>query len=96
MSNPTEGYVYLGQADHLYKIGASKQPAMRAIQLQNDATIRPKNISGDVSIKWKLWVKNYKLIERILHTRFASRQVIGEWFALTQTDLDGATLIRGG
>lgn len=74
------GCVYIVKADGLYKIGSSKRPHKRIAQLRTASPfIEPVH-----HIQCFAW----REVERFLHRVFASKRVVGEWFALNDADLD--------
>lgn len=78
-SNLNKG-VYLLQCGEFYKIGVGDNVAQRVKQIQ---TATPYQVLHLLTLPSK---RPY-LLEHAMHTRFASKRVRGEWFALTDSDV---------
>lgn len=74
------GYVYVLELSGFYKIGSSKRPDKRYIQLSTGTPIDLKVVH---------WLKSpyYQTVEKQLHNRFAHKRTRREWFALTDEDI---------
>jgi hypothetical protein len=80
-------YVYLGQSWEKrdeYKIGISYKPHRRATQLDFRPLHYMKAKSRSIA----------RFTERTLHGMFASKRLHGEWFALSQADVNAICEIR--
>lgn len=76
------GYVYvLRSASGEYKIGRAKNPADR---LKTFGVQLPFKVAYELVIS----SDDYKLFEAQLHERFVSKRTAGEWFDLTQDDIE--------
>lgn len=82
---PPKEYIYLTKADCGYKIGRTTQPNKR-----------PLSVAGNMPIKLSviavIEVPNSKDAERRLHWIFSDKRLRGEWFALTDEDVE---LVKG-
>lgn len=84
------GFVYLAQSGQQYKIGKSKHPEQRILQL---STASPQAVTLICAIA----VDDMTSAEAELHRQFANKRIRGEWFALSLEDvnliksLDGAS-----
>lgn len=78
-----EGYVYILRAtpDHPYKIGHTTNPRNR---IETFGVKLPFEVEYELLIRADDCVE----LERSLHARFADKRVNGEWFALTQDDIE--------
>jgi hypothetical protein len=79
--NPRRGFVYLFKANGLYKIGRSKDPEKRMRKMAS--AIMPFQIEKVHSIG----CKDAHASEREFHKRFAPKRRMGEWFELTDEDV---------
>lgn len=88
--NPKEfGFVYLILAENgLYKIGKARSLKSRL-----------KPFSVHFPMKWDLvysfYSKNYNTAEASLHERFKDKRDIGEWFKLSDSDVEYIKSIQG-
>lgn len=74
------GYVYLlsEMGDNLrYKIGITKNPVKKRLSQLSTGN------SNNIDILYTYKSKNYKKIERILHTKFKNDRLHLEWFSMT-------------
>jgi hypothetical protein len=76
-----EGFVYLLRVPGGYKIGMAKDVSSR---VQRISAFVPFSVEHIASIA----TNNMHLLERRLHQCFADRRLNGEWFALTDDDVD--------
>lgn len=75
------GYVYILQAlTGEYKIGKSVNPKKRIGQLQT-------NLPGVATLVHTIETDQMLWLEQFLHSRFASKKIRGEWFALSDEDI---------
>jgi hypothetical protein len=76
------GHIYLIQGVHgWHKIGLSKDPVSRIGHLD---VILP----FDIEVLYLIPTNDMKRAERQLHQRFAEKRGKGEWFALSQDDIE--------
>lgn len=76
-------YIYLLKEDNndYFKIGISKNPKSRVKQLQTGS-------SAKITL-YKAYVTEYaSQIEKVLHRRYKSSNVLGEWFNLKESHVD--------
>jgi len=76
------GFIYLAQKNNrCYKIGRSQDPQLRLRKLRREAdpAVVLKHV---VSCNDMVWA------ELFLHQRFEDRRIDGEWFALTENDVE--------
>lgn len=71
-------YIYLIQCleDGRYKIGISKHPEKRILQLQTGN-------SSELKLLAKYHTENYSYIEGVLHRRLSHYRKMGEWFDMS-------------
>lgn len=79
--NKTEGYVYLIHSEHGTKIGKSVRPIQRITQLQTQMPFNFRYIENT-------FVKDYSKTETELHKRFANKRLNGEWFNLSDNEIE--------
>lgn len=87
---PVKGFVYLVKLENgLYKIGKTKHLSERM-----------KVFAVSFPMKWELYYSflsdDYTRAEKTLHTEFADKREVGEWFRLTQRDINSITAIKDG
>jgi hypothetical protein len=77
------GYVYLmhGIGTVWYKIGHSVDPLTRAGAIGAKAPF-------EIDLMLSYWAEDRFHDERIWHAHFASKRASGEWFELTQSDIE--------
>lgn len=75
------GWVYILQAGQYYKIGHSNKPTKRFEQL---ATLPP----WPTEIIHTIQTKDKHRLEKELHSQFAEKRTNGEWFTLSDEDLE--------
>ena len=73
------GFIYLIEFNNLYKIGYSVNPENRLKQLC---------LGESGKIVFKKNVPHPRKFENILHKEFSDKQVSGEWYNLSESDLD--------
>jgi hypothetical protein len=74
------GYVYVIQAGPYYKIGVSRKVSRRIRQL---STLPPFDLELVCTIK----TDDMFALERTLHEKFSSKRINGEWFSLSDSDV---------
>lgn len=81
------GFVYLIWSDtlQLHKIGCSKNPTSRVSCIRREIKGKAKLVH-----KWK--VENMQAAEKSLHLQFADKNEHGEWFSLSQSDVESLLL----
>jgi hypothetical protein len=80
--NNVSGYIYVIRDDEShYKIGLSTNPAARLRQLNGGS---PYPLAFEILEP----CKDIYRVEAKLHEQFANRRLKGEWFALTESDLE--------
>lgn len=72
--------LYLFRAGDHYKIGISKDPKRRLC----DLSISPI----PVELIWSSQIEDARGLERQLHKTFQGKRVHGEWFELTEADIE--------
>lgn len=80
-SGEVDGYVYLLRTHgNLWKIGRSKNPANR---------LKTFKVTLPYRIKYEMVIpsQDYKTLEKWLHETFADRRIDGEWFELTDGEV---------
>lgn len=75
------GFIYVVKAGELYKIGFSKTPRKRFRTFRTGSPI-------PLEIVLTMRTPHYKIVEQMLHDHFAAKRVHGEWFALTESDIE--------
>jgi DNA-binding Xre family transcriptional regulator len=88
---PVDGFIYLMQARHYFKIGASTDPEVRAELILKGGARRPHDMGDTLTVIWKLWVADYLGVERALQAHFDNKSYLGEWFLLSQEEVDWIT-----
>ena len=83
MSESRPGYVYIVKCRYFYKIGISQNAERRISGMKTD------NPFPITTVKVK-FVESYKDMEKHLHNRYIERNVTGEWFFLSDSELDDA------
>lgn len=72
------GFVYLFESAHGYKIGKSKNV---------EARLRSLTFPFEVTIRHRIFTRNYSSLERYFHRRFAEKRIRAEWFDLSESDV---------
>lgn len=80
--NPKRGFVYLFKCNGLYKIGRTKNPTKRMQQMASAA------MPFEFERIHVIGCKNAIEAERELHKKFSSKRKIGEWFDLSEIDIE--------
>lgn len=76
------GYVYLMRSTGgEYKIGCSVSPERRLSSLKT-------GIPFDIELVYMFKVMNMRATEKLLHFRYAEKRIRGEWFALSDNDVE--------
>lgn len=79
---PKPGYVYLFKADNgVYKIGQSVDPDARITSLGVKLPYELESVH-------RIETHDMNELESDLHDRFADKRLEGEWFELTESDVD--------
>lgn len=83
--NPNYGFVYLVESTtgH-YKIGKSTKPEKRITEFVPSNVLLPIEFTLEHVIE----CDNYHKFEVMLHAHYASKRVKGEWFSLTENDVN--------
>jgi hypothetical protein len=76
------GYVYLLKCDKYYKIGSTSKPDHRIRNLKNGFPFEVEIIAVSKPIK------NYQIVEVSLQKKFKKQHHKGEWFLLSETDVE--------
>ncbi len=77
----TNKCVYVLECQGLFKIGKTTDLRYRAEQLQTASPF-------DFHLAHTIYSEDYAAIEMAMHRIFATRRVRGEWFALSQADIE--------
>ena len=83
---PTKVYVMQDTANGYYKIGVSDNPSYRERTLQSEKPTIELLFFFDGTID----------LERVLHAQYADRRIRGEWFALTDLDVNNIKELHHG
>jgi predicted GIY-YIG superfamily endonuclease len=84
LHNDHSGYVYLIEAENgLVKIGRTEDVERRLSSINSASPIC-------VTLLHSEFVKDAVEMERVLHDRFQSKRMRGEWFRLSESDVDEA------
>lgn len=75
------GYVYVLKCGDHYKIGQSKRPRKRLTQLRTGSP-------HPIEVVHTLRTAHFRAIERTLHVKFRDKRGTGEWFALSDEDIE--------
>lgn len=84
MMNRTWGYVYIVRSLDRYKIGLSSNLRTLKRRLDEMNTLNAYGIEQIMLIQ----TRRPESVEKKLHTQFNDRRVNGEWFELTEDDLN--------
>lgn len=76
----TKGYIYLISDDRYIKIGITKNIKNRINSIQHG--------NPDANIIYYKYIENYVNIEKILHEKYKSKKIKGEWFKLSEYDIN--------
>lgn len=81
--NKFDGYVYLlySPTNNTYKIGRAKEVYNRYGSIAKQSPVEIKLVHQFKS-------SNASKAERELHSRYASKRVLGEWFSLSEQDVE--------
>lgn len=88
-TNPSPGYVYLISAvgTGIFKIGKTQVSVLTRLKgLQTGSPVLLRYV-------YHVYVENVDICEVELHRRFSDRRQIGEWFALTPTEVKECILL---
>lgn len=78
---PQPGYVYVVEGGGYYKIGKAKD-------IRNRTTWFELKLPFEVKLVYLIESEYYSETEKELHLAFANKRINGEWFDLTEEDLD--------
>lgn len=80
-----QGHIYIGydESNRYFKIGKSINPARREKEIAN--------MNPTFKILTHVQVPDQDEFERMLHNRYSSRRVVGEWFDLSAKDISELT-----
>lgn len=80
--------VYVMQCVHtdVYKIGISQRPDLRLRQLEST-----ENVELRLVLSFPMFLAGSA--EFLLHKHFRQKRLMGEWFQLTQEDVEGIKLL---
>ena len=81
------GYVYVFENAGLRKIGSSKRPQVRLRAM--------KTAAPSIEAIHHIPSLNYRELEHLLHLHFAEKRVAGEWFKLSDEDMNFIASIDG-
>ena len=76
-----EGFIYLIKSNNMYKIGKTKNIKTRIQSIKTSTPFLLEIVHTQKYI-------NYHKIEKHLHTEFKDKRVSGEWFNLTENDIE--------
>jgi len=74
-------YIYVTKADFGFKIGRTSRPDKRPLQVAGNCPIK-------LEVVVLLEVEDMRKAESRLHSHFAEKHLRGEWFALTEADIE--------
>ena len=75
-----EGFVYLMQWEHEYKIG-------KAVDIERRKKRLSRELNRDITVLHRIFSHDYTRAESDLHRKYASKRLHGEWFALEAEDI---------
>ena len=80
--NSNIGYVYIIKLDGYYKIGRTSNPSNRFGEYTK--------LMKEPEVILLIFCDNYKQVEKELHEMFSDKNTNGEWFTLSNEELDKA------
>lgn len=80
-ASPTGGYVYVIRSPYGFKIG-------KTVNIRQRTKLFEVKLPFKNSLEHYAWFEDYTHAERSFHVRFHEKRLEGEWFDLTQTDLN--------
>ena len=80
-SSPTGGYVYLVRSEHGIKIGKS-------INVKSRTRLFEVKLPFPITVEHYAWFEDYSHAERSLHRKYHLKRLEGEWFDLTDADVE--------
>ena len=80
VARQTSGFIYVIETNQGHKIGKTAEPGKRK---KSQGTIMPYDHKYGIEEE----VPNYSSVEKELHSRFATKRFKGEWFHLTEADI---------
>ena len=75
-----EGFVYLMQWEHEYKIG-------KAVDIERRKKRLSRELNRDITVLHRIFSHDYTRAESDLHRKYASKRLHGEWFTLEAEDI---------
>lgn len=81
------GYVYVFENAGLRKIGSSKKPEVRLLAM--------KTAAPSIEAIHHIPSLSYRELEQLLHAHFADKRVAGEWFRLSDEDMNFIASVDG-
>lgn len=81
INDGNKGYIYLLEGREYYKIGRSVEPKKRTNTLQIQ-------LPFEVNLKSTVFSYHYKELEKSLHKKFEDKNTNGEWFELSNKDIE--------
>jgi hypothetical protein len=82
------GYAYLAQSGLQFKIGKSRNPQKRILQLSTAS-------AHLITLVCSIATDDMTATESELHQRFADKRIRGEWFALSPDDVEAIKAMEG-
>ena len=80
-SSPTGGYVYVIRSKLGFKIG-------KTVNVRSRTRLFAVRLPFPTSIEHYAWFEDYTHAERSFHLRYHTKRLEGEWFDLSESDLD--------
>ena len=77
----TPGYIYVIKSQHGYKIG-------KTVNLKTRLNLFEVKLPFPIALSHYAWFENYSKAERDFHLMFSDKRLEGEWFDLTDRDLE--------
>lgn len=82
-----EGFVYLMKSLEGYKIGVAKDPLSRLNSIRTSAP--------SIELIHTFEADDYRMAEDLLHKEFQSKHIAGEWFDLSDSEVEDIKFIAG-
>lgn len=80
-ASPTGGFVYVIRSKYGFKIG-------KTVNLKDRTRLFAVKLPFSISVEHAAWFEDYTFAERSFHLRFKSKRLEGEWFDLSDGELD--------
>lgn len=80
-SNPKPGYIYIIKSDHGSKIG-------RSVHIRSRTQLLKIKFPFESEVVYLGYVNDYVVAERHLHRKYAGKHIRGEWYDLSDDDID--------